>query len=391
MVKVLFIDDEHEYLENTYDIGKDYGVSFVDRCKSLEKAKEHLKTPDKYDAIISDANFLENEDDIENGLAPKEGAGCLVKLNKHLVVNKIDLKIFVYSGRVMSPDFKASLENITTTFGLTYNKKRLRGPQSTTQLFEDIIDHCNNLESFKLINEHREVFDLFDQDLSDTAKKVLVEILLAKNTEVKGYINLLRTLLDGVLKKLIKNEHLPSGFLHGELVNFKKCERFINEEVVGEIKITNPFGQRVKTPFNAILQPILHPGSHSEDFLTKNRYLVKGTAFFLMDLLLNLSPYIKTKAKTKNWKEVDIETGALKFYNPDREYGIIENTKYPKGGIWFSKKSCSFGDDEFEKLTEGTLLSYTPHFNKKRDTYNAIGVSFFEEDDPDQEYNHDHN
>ena len=110
-----------------------------------------------------------------------------------------------------------------------------------------------------------------------------------------------------------------------------------------------------------------------------------------MDLLLNLSPYIKTKAKTKNWKEVDIETGALKFYNPDGEYGIIENTKYPKGGIWFSKKSCSFGDDEFEKLTEGTLLSYTPHFNKKRDTYNAIGVSFFEEDDPDQEYSHDHN
>ena len=378
IIKAIWFDDEYKDGKDFIDICNNKNIiitPFEDRISGVKYLKENFE---EYDVVILDGWFKKDLESMydDTGAEAIEVNNIVKQLKK-----SPPLEVFVFTARKKDKLFTAS-------FGK--NRIYIKSSQEL-ELINDIIDHCNNLPSFKLINEHQEVFELFDHHLSNTAKRVLVEILLAESTEIRGYFNLIRIVLDSVFVKLIKNKHFPPGFLRGEKVNFKSCERFINEEVVDEVVIIKPFGQRVKTPFNTILQPVLHPGSHSEDFITKNRYLVKGTTLFLMDLLLNLSPYIKSKAKAKNWKEVDIETGSLKFYNPDGEYGIIENTKYPKGGIWFSKKSCSFGDDEFEKLTEGTLLSYTPHFNKKRDTYNAIGVSFFEEDDPDQEYSHDHN
>ena len=131
MIKTLLIDDEYEFLDDTYDVAKDEGVEITDRCKSLEKAKELLKTPEKYHAIICDANFLEKEEDLE----PQEGAFCLVQLHAFLNENRIDLKIFVYSGRVLSPDFKASLKNITALFGPTYNKKKTKRKQKHNKAF----------------------------------------------------------------------------------------------------------------------------------------------------------------------------------------------------------------------------------------------------------------
>ena len=377
VIKAIWFDDEHKDWKDFIDICKNKNIiitPFEDRISGVKYLKENFE---EYDVVILDGWFKKDLESMydDTGAEAIEVNNVVKQLKK-----SPPLEVFVFTARKKDKLFTAS-------FGK--NRIYIKSSQEL-ELINDIIDHCNNLPSFKLKHEHQEVFELFDQHLSDIEKEALVEILLAKSTEFKSYINVLRILLDGVLKKLIKNEHLPSGFLRGEKVNFKSCERFINEQAVDEVMIEKPFEERVKTPFNTILQPILHPGSHSKDFLKKNNYLIKGTAFFLMDLLLNLAPYIKSKAKRKNWKKVDRETGSLKFYNPDGEYGIIENTKYPKGGIWFSKRACSFGDDEFEKLTKGAPLSYIPRLNKSKGKYEAIDVRFFEEEDPDQENDLEH-
>lgn len=376
IIKAIWFDDEFEDWKDFIDICKNKNIlitPFEDRESGVKYLKKNFN---KYDIVILDGWFKKDPESSydDTGAQAMEVYNVVKDLKK-----TPPLELFVFTAK---PKDK--------TWDVIFKDRIYIKSKHEEKLIKDILDHCSNLESLKLKHEHQEVFELFDQHLSDTEKKALEEILLAKSTEFKSYTNVLRILLDGVLKKLIKNEHLPSGFLRGEKVNFKSCERFINEQAVDEVMIAKPFEDRVKTPFNTILQPILHPGSHSKDFFTKNNYLVKGTAFFLMDLLLNLAPYIKAKAKRKNWKKVDIETGVLNFYSPDKRFGIIDNVNYEDGGIWFSKRACSFGDDEFEKLTKGTSLSYTPRLNKSKGKYEAIDVRFFEEEDPDQENDLEH-
>ena len=368
IIKAVWFDDEYKAGGKDFiDICKRSNIlitPFEDRTSGVKYLRENFE---QYDVVILDGWFKKDP----NSIYDDTGAEA-IKVNKAIKQLKKSppLEVFVFTARKKDKLFTASFgEN------RIYIKSR-----DEEKLIREILDHCNDQESLKLIHENQEVFELFDQHLSNIAKKVLIEILLAKNTEAKGYINLLRTVLDGVLKKLIENNYLPSEFLHGEEVNFKKCENFINESVVGEIMIVNSFGQRVKTPFNTILQPILHPGSHSEAFLTKNRYLVKGTAFFLMDLLLNLSPYIKTKAKEKNWRKVEKENGPLEYYLFNKGYGFIINKKYKDNHIWFHIKECVFDVNDPEDLPEGTMLSYTPRYNTKKKLYEAVDIGLLKKD-----------
>lgn len=319
MIKTLLIDDEYEFLDDTYDVAKDEGVEITDRCKSLEKAKELLKTPEKYHAIICDANFLEKEEDLE----PQEGAFCLVQLHAFLNENRIDLKIFVYSGRVLSPDFKASLKNITALFGPTYNKKKLSGNKSTTRLFQDVKKHYSNLENIKIKARFRKAFEMCSL-MGETNEDILLNQIKQMDNNQAINTNKLRSLLDNLYNYCVKKEYAPKGMAPAGVSYFINGDRaFVivdGRPVYYTIKETQKLPALMST-ISKTLWTLTNKDSHGSETrpdlvdkrshspywennpekLLSNEYSRKGIIFLLCEYLVFFKSFFDSNLPKRQW------------------------------------------------------------------------------------------
>ncbi len=322
MIKVLLVDDEHQYLDETYELGKDYGVDLADRCKSLEKAKEYLKTHEKYQAIICDANFYEKESDTE----PKEGADCLIKLYAYMTKNHIELKVFVLSGRVADPSFKGRKENIKNLFEKTYTKKKIKGPESITELFTDLKEHYNNLETIKIKKRFKKAIEMCDL-IGGTTTTTLINQIKNMDNNQDINTNKLRTVLDDLYSYFVKQNYAPKGMNPAGVSNFimgkESFSKQNGEKNFYKISIEQQLPNLMRT-IGFALWMLLNKDSHGKetrkDFrddrayspyhendpekLLSNQFSRKGIIYMLCEYLVFMKGFFDAKLPREQWRKV---------------------------------------------------------------------------------------
>jgi hypothetical protein len=350
---VLWFEDEfnnanlQEIADKAYD---EYSI----KLNGFESAEEGLKIleveSDFFDAILLDARFYLNKDDI-SGTEDLKGLSRIWKKLDQLEASGIIFPRFILSGQTaLSKD-----STFSDTYGGFYSKHE---PEDINRLFNDIIIAADKRIETQIRHKYADVFDVCaEKYIGEKAAKILMDILLsmsnhAEKFDDENYFNGLRKVVEYVFRASNKLGLLHDRCIQNDEVNLTWSSLFMAGREV-ELKSSNNKISCSKTHFPVILANnvrsilnISNSASHTEADDNDNgkisfseykeqipsNYLLYSLIYQVMDLLIWYKKYAdENPFKEKNkalWLPKEESLG-------DWQDGLVINLNPLKGFAFF--------------------------------------------------------
>lgn len=203
---ILWIDDQHEDLTGLHKTATDFDIKLWP-YKSMNGGCGELEAnPTKFDAVLLDAKFFENEEDVpgtEDTRWVHQAKDRIRDLDKSLAY-------FVLTGQVKtyaSPEFN-------NAFQYVFEKGK---DEDEDVLFKMLVDACQNREATRLKMKYNECFEVFEQGTIDIRHQpLLVDILtsLENGDFRKKNFGVMRDLFEASLLGLIQIGCIPTTFIN---------------------------------------------------------------------------------------------------------------------------------------------------------------------------------
>lgn len=235
---VLWIDDQHDSLAAIHKTATDFDIKLWP-YKSMNGGCGDLESnPTKYDAVLLDAKFFENEDD-EPGT---EDTRWVHQTKDRIRDLDKSLAYFVLTGQAKtyaSPEFNNAFQHV-------FEKGK---DEDEDVLFKMLVDACQNREATRIKIKYRECFEVFEQGTIDARHQpLLVDILASLENEDfrKKNFGVMRDLFEASLLGLIQIGCIPTAFVnqHGN-PNHEWCAIYFEER---ETRIPDGSSHKIQHP-----------------------------------------------------------------------------------------------------------------------------------------------
>jgi len=219
---VLWIDDQHESLDAVHKTATDFDIKLWP-YKSMNGGCGELEANlSKYDAVLLDAKFFENETDVPG----TEDTRWVHQAKERIRDLDSTLGYFVLTGQAKtyaSEEFNNAFPNVFS--------KGVDEDEDT--LFKLLVDACANRETTKLKHKYNECFEVFEIGTIDLKyQPLLIDVLSSLENQDfrKKNFSVMRDLFEASLLGLIGIGCIPAVFLnqHG-LPNHEWCAIYMEE------------------------------------------------------------------------------------------------------------------------------------------------------------------
>ena len=219
---VLWIDDQHESLDAVHKTATDFDIKLWP-YKSMNGGCGELEANlSKYDAVLLDAKFFENETDVQG----TEDTRWVHQTKDRIRDLDNTLAYFVLTGQAKtyaSPEFNNAFPHV-------FNKGVDKDEDA---LFNMLVDACENRELTKLKHKYNECFEVFDLGTIELKyQPLLIDILSSLENQDfrKKNFSVMRDLFEASLLGLIGIGCIPAVFLNQYgLPNHEWCAIYMEE------------------------------------------------------------------------------------------------------------------------------------------------------------------
>ena len=203
---VLWIDDQHESLEAVHKTATDFEIKLWP-YKSMNGGCGELEAnTSKYDAVLLDAKFFENETDVPG----TEDTRWVHQTKDRIRDLDNTLAYFVLTGQAKtyaSPEFNNAFPHV-------FEKGK---DEDEDTLFKMLVDACENRELTKLKHKYNECFKVFNLGTIELKyQPLLIDILSSLENQDfrKKNFSVMRDLFEASLLGLINIGCIPTNFVN---------------------------------------------------------------------------------------------------------------------------------------------------------------------------------
>lgn len=327
LYNILWIDDQHEELSALHRTATDYGIKLFPYKSMNGGCGELEKNYNLYDAILLDAKFFENEDDVPGTEDTKwvhQAKDRILQLGKKF-------EYFVLTGQAKA----YASEEFNNAFKFVFEKGK---SEDLDELFERLVKAADSQIETQIRHENAKLFEVlknYDIEVTKTILQILKGIKIGgSNFDDQLYFTQLRIILEHIFRKansigLLHDACVQQGnnqvnltesslFLAGfDTKHLNVCctkthfPKLISENVKNIIHTT---GAASHTSNVDVTQNIDIQAYRSE---ITSPYLLYSLAFQLMDILIWYDGYSKTNndvAKNRSfWKDIERDLYGNKF------------------------------------------------------------------------------
>jgi hypothetical protein len=291
---VLWIDDQHESLDAVHKTATDFDIKLWP-YKSMNGGCGELKANlSKYDAVLLDAKFFENETDVSG----TEDTRWVHQAKDRIRDLDNTLAFFVLTAQAKTYDS----QEFNNAFAHVFNKGV---DKDEDELFKMLVDACRNRELTKLKNKYFNQFEMcIDEYLGkkhfDRLHSLVLDIENPTNIKIaQDSLTGIRKIVEAIFSKLNEIGCIPddimqdkgwisrsSFFLSGKSSNYK-----YNQNIIHPVIAFNIFK----------ILSVSQDGSHNEGSnlgvdaymaANSNTFLYQSTVLLLLDTLDYLKPFI---------------------------------------------------------------------------------------------------
>lgn len=338
LYKILWIDDEHEGQRGFVGQAKLNEIELVP-FKSLNAGIGELKKNYRvYDAVLLDAKFYENEDDVQGS----EDTNNVHRAKEELLRLPKKFDVFILTGQAEAYDDK--------TFNQAFKSVYDKGKQAEWKaLFKELKVSADKQSDTQLRHRYSRVFDVCtERYIGENAARDLLDLLNYDGLET-GNFNLMRKIVEDLFCAFYKYDLLPSEFVKPNIA-LNQSSKFLcgkeQSEKTHEVYKKNKLNEESVVPeqINNYFRNILHvtqAGSHRsivDEHVNSLRtpYLFKSVLFQLLDVLVWFKQYIDSKPLPGNWESLtdqdsvnEIEKwieGEVINYNSSKGFAFLSPT-----------------------------------------------------------------
>ncbi len=281
---VLWIDDQHESLTALHKTATDFDIELFPFKSMNGGCAELEKNFSKYDAVLLDAKFFENEDD-EPG---SEDTQWIYDTKDRIRDLDRSLKYFVLTGQAKtyaSEEFNKAFKNV-------FEKGKDKDEDA---LFRMLVDACENREITKLKCKYSDYFEVFRLGILDFKyQPLLIDILFSLEYEDfrKKNITVQRDLLEAIFKSLNGSiPCIPDNFFDSRInnkPNHEWCTLFFEgkptRDVLGvEHRINKVIPKDISSTIRRIKESVNQYAHLTDEVVLKAPFL--SNTFLLLELL----------------------------------------------------------------------------------------------------------
>jgi len=311
---VLWIDDQHESLDAVHKTATDFDIKLWPYKSMNGGCRELEANLSKYDAVLLDAKFFENETDVPG----TEDTRWVHQAKDRIRDLDNTLAYFVLTGQAKtyaSPEFNNAFPHV-------FNKGV---DEDEDELFKMLVNACENRELTKLKHKYFNQFEMCtDKYLGkkhfDRLHSLVLDIENPNNIKIaQDSLTRIRKIVEAVFTKLNEIGCIPDaiiqdkGWINGSglFLSNKHRDFTHNQEIVHPIIAFN---------IHKILT-VTQDGSHDQGSnlgvdsymaSNSNTFLYQSVILLLLDILDWLKPFIDNNSnKSTNeakWDEVKVNT-----------------------------------------------------------------------------------
>jgi hypothetical protein len=291
---ILWIDDEHEKLSGLKLEARKNNIALTSFKSKKGGVAELQKNYSKYDAILLDAKFFENEDDV----AGTEDLSALFSSKEALVQLPKKFEFFILTGQ-------AELFN-DSTFSKAFTKHYRKGIDGDiTKLFSDLKVAADRQIDTQIRHKYQRVFEVCtDKYIGGDASSTLLSLLKSledndNNLDSNDKLNTIRKIVEKLFIALNRIGILPDE-LEGNTTGSSKFLAGVNPVYSSKEEIAD---KTTAFLLKSILE-LTHNGSHNDhpSRLEVNKhiiqratpYLFSSVLFQLLDVLLWFKEFVDT-------------------------------------------------------------------------------------------------
>ena len=283
---VLWIDDEHESIKAMHKTAIDFDVTLFPFKSMNGGCTEFQNNTSKYDAILFDAKFFENETD-EPG---SEDTKWVHKAKDWIKEVDKTISFFVLTGQAEaynSREFK-------NAFPYVFNKGV---EEDEDNLFKLLIEASANREITQLRHNYIEAFRAFETGImSRKYESLLINVIKAYNKKDfrKVNITIQRDLLEGIYMSLNKEiPCIPDALFNDKGLPIQEhCTKYMEDRIVDGQKLNKEVPQVIKSAFRKLKESTNEYSHLSDETIVKIPFL--ANTFLLMEILEWLPVFAQT-------------------------------------------------------------------------------------------------
>ena len=291
---VLWIDDQHEFLDAVHKTATDFDIKLWP-YKSMNAGCGELEAnPSKYDAVLLDAKFFENETDVPG----TEDTRWVHQAKDRIRDLDNTIAYFVLTGQAKtyaSPEFNNAFPHV-------FNKGV---DEDEDALFKMLVDACQNRELTKLKHKYFNPFEMCtDSYLGikhfDRLYNLVLDIENPSQIKIaQDSLTGIRKIVEAIFSKLHEIGCIPDdimqdkGWISGSsfFLSGKNSNYTYNQNIIHPVVAFNIFK----------ILSVSQDGSHNEGSnlgvdaymaANTNTFLYQSTVLLLLDTLDYLRPFI---------------------------------------------------------------------------------------------------
>jgi cold shock CspA family protein len=361
--EVIWIDDQFDDQEAFLESAYLNGIDIIPFKTSKDGMHELSKNLMKYDAIILDAKvYNESEDEV----AKLTGLTSSIYYIKQLTSKKV-VPYFIFTGQPDLIDSTTFSEMVGEVF---VYKKTI----DNAKLFSDLKAHADKQDFTQLKHKHQNVFEACTEKyIGDYAASDLFHILSnIENDDLNNLFNSVRKIVEDIFQCFHKYELLPREFVFPS-VSIQESSKFLSGQTQKEFTLNaeSRLPKLISDSLRSILdvtQPASHRSSVDEHLkIVNNTYLIKGSVYQLLDIIVWLKNYIDSNPPKNNWSKIENKIVTLNE-KPTQYEGIVINFNPYKGFAFFKP------NDESENIF------IPPHLVELNSLVDGLKISVEKED-----------
>lgn len=356
--EILWIDDQFEEQEAFLESAYLNEIDIVPYKTSKDGMNELENNLFKYDGVILDAKvYNESEDEV----AKLTGLTSSIYRIKQLS-NKRVIPYFIFTGQPDLIDSTTFSEMVGEVF--VYKKTK-----DNATLFLDLKVQADQQNVTQLKHKYHKVFEVCTEKyVGDYAAQDLFNILSNIDSEdLNNQFNAVRKIVEDIFHCFHKYELLPREFVSPS-VSLQESSKFLSGQTQKEYTL-NPDSKLPKIISDSIrsILDVTQPASHRakiDEHLKKvnNTYLVKGSIFQLLDVIVWVKNHIDTNPIKNDWSK-NVTAGTFLNDNTVLFDGEVINLNPYKGFAFFKPNDGSENVFipphlvENHTLTDGSLIT----------------------------------
>jgi cold shock CspA family protein len=337
---ILWIDDKHEELPALHRTAVDYGIKLFP-YKSMNGGCEELeKNYSMYDAILLDAKFFENEDDVPGSEDTKwvhRTKDRILQLDKKFEYFILTAQAKTYA----SEEFNNAFQNV-------YEKGI---SDAEDELFSRLVIAAESQTDTQLRHKYQRVFNVCTEKyIGEYAAQDLFSIFKENdNVGIDKHFTSIRKIIEDIFTACNKFQLLPIEFV-SPTVSLNPSSKFLcgqnqheNTKAILKQFILNQdsYLPKVIAGYLKNILSITQPGAHRSeiDAFIKNQktpYLFQSVLYQLLDLLIWFKEYVDSHPTPENWKIInEVEKtndpvwsveGTIINYSPAKGFAFLKPT-----------------------------------------------------------------